>query len=139
MPRLPDQSLPNKLIGFVKKTTSKIKEVKVKNKFMVYSFASIILIDVASLFLYKLESYPLFIYPLLTQIDLFILCLTLAMYSERLRFCIRKETSIWVLSGYFLFNIIALVFQLDNYFYGVVVNLIMLSTAFVLLFSSLKR
>ena len=129
MPRLPDQSLPNKLIGFVKKTTSKIKEVKVKNKFMVYSFASIILIDVASLFLYKLESYPLFIYPLLT----------LAMYSERLRFCIRKETSIWVLSGYFLFNIIALVFQLDNYFYGVVVNLIILSTAFVLLFSSIKR
>lgn len=139
MPRPPKEVFDPKKVNFTT-AEKKIPFLQtLKNKFLIYSFLSVIVIEIASLFLANLASYQDFIYPLLTQVVMFILCLTLALNGNRLRFCTHKEFSMYMLCFYFLFNIIAIVFGFNGLFYTIVVTAFLILSGLTLLLSIFKK
>ena len=90
-------------------------------------------IEVISLFIRNVKNYACYWYPLMTQIGFFLVVFTFLMYRERLRFCLRKKLAVAFLSLYYLFGVIALVFQFTDkvYFEWTSIGVLVLS---VLLF-----
>jgi hypothetical protein len=112
-----------------------IKLNKVKHNFLIYSFAAILLMELATLFLNTLENYK-FYYLLFTQISSFILILNLSLYSKKLRFCVRKKLSLVVLCLYYLFNFFTILFNFHNFAYTGIVNIVIITTSIALFLSS---
>lgn len=142
MPRLPKEVLENgggsanKVENFNIPTE---KKITFKKKFLIYSFLLVILIELSSIFLVNSKDYLLFIYPLLSQLVPFIILLTLALYSKRLRFCKRKEKSLFILSFYYLFNIVCMFIPMPNYIYSIIVNITLLGVAGYLILTQIEN
>jgi hypothetical protein len=82
-------------------------KIKVNSK--LYAFFAIIIIELFSL---KVQDYTTpklyveFIYPLLTQVVLFIIFVAINYHSERLRFCKRQKLIVIFLALYYFLNIL---------------------------------
>jgi len=138
MPRLPIEVLKKTSIA-LNKMVVKIDKKDIKNKFLIFSFLLIILIELSSIFLVNFKSYLLFIYPLLTQLVMFISVLTLALYSKRLKFCKRKELSLYVIALYYFLNSLFVIFPISNYIYSIVINIGLMALAGYLLVTQINK
>jgi len=138
MPRLPIEVLKKTSIT-LNKMVVKIDKKDIKNKFLIFSFLLIILIELSSIFLVNFKSYLLFIYPLLTQLVMFIAVLTLALYSKRLKFCRRKELSLYVIALYYLLNGLFVIFPISNYIYSIGINIGLMALAGYLLVTQINK
>lgn len=88
---------------------------KIKTNCKLYVFLAVIFIELFSI---KIQEYATpqlymeFIYPLLTQIVLFIVFVGVNYHSERLRFCKRQKLIVMFLALYYFLNIVFLVFPI---------------------------
>jgi hypothetical protein len=114
-----------------------------KQNFLVYSVFIVLLIEMFSnvinwFYVPKtFDFYASFLYPLLTQLSLFLVFSSLFLWRERLRFCLRKATATMFLSAYYLFGFISLVFCFTATFYINVVNFTLLTLALMLFVQSI--
>lgn len=138
MPRLPIEVL-KKASASLSKMVQKVDKKEIKNKFLIFSFLFIIGIELSSTFLVAFKSYLLVIYPILTQLVMFIATFTMALYSKRLRFCKRKELALYLISIYYLLNVFFVLFPSTNYIYSIIVNFIIMGIAVYLLITEIKR
>lgn len=88
-----------------------------KKPFLIISIFILLAIEIGSKFLRYEQNYACYIYPLLTQIQLFVIVFSIYLWNERLRFCLMKIISTLFLSMYYLFGIISIVFQFTDSFY----------------------
>lgn len=138
MPRLPIEVI-KKVSTLLNKIVEKVDKKEIKNKFLIFSFLIIIGIELISLFLVNLKSYLLVIYPILTQLVMFIATLTMALYSKRLRFCKRKELALYLVSLYYLLNAFFVIFPITNYIYSIIVNFVIMGVAVYLLVTEIGK
>jgi hypothetical protein len=138
MPRLPIEVL-KKAAASLNRMVRKVDKKEIKNKFLIFSFLLIIGIELASTFLVNAKSYLLVIYPILTQLVMFIATFTMALYSKRLRFCERKELALYLVSAYYLLNVFFVLFPSTNYIYSIIVNLMIMGIAVYLLITEIKK
>lgn len=138
MPRLPKEVL-KKTSAMLNKLVLNVDKKEIKNKFLIFSFLLIICIELSSIILVHFENYLLFIYPLLTQLVMFIVVLTLALYSKRLRFCKRKELALYVISLYYLLNALLVIFPISNYIYSIGINIVLMGLAGYLLLTEIEK
>lgn len=114
-----------------------------KKNFLVYSVFFILLVELVSNVVnnfYEPTCYDLYaskIYPMLTQLVLFLVFASLFLWRERLHFCLRKATATMYLSIYYLFGFISLLFCFTATFYINVVNFTLLSLSIMLFVQSL--
>jgi len=138
MPRLPIEVLKKTSIA-LNKMVAKVDKKEIKNKFLIFSFLLIILIELSSIFLVNFKSYLLVIYPILTQLVMFIATLTMALYSKRLKFCKRKELSLYVISLYYLLNALFVIFPITNYIYSISINIGLMALSGYLLITQINK
>lgn len=85
---------------------------KIKINYKLYAFFAILIIELFSI---KIQDYSTpqryveFIYPLLTQLVLFIIFVAINYHSERLRFCKRQKLIVIFLALYYFLNIVFLI------------------------------
>jgi len=114
-----------------------------KKNFLIYSIFVILLVEIfSSVFnlFYVPTTYDLYasyIYPLLTQLVLFLLFTCVFMWREKLRFCLRKATAVMYLSIYYLFGFISLLFCFTATFYINFVNFTLLFLSLLIFVQSL--
>ena len=93
---------------------------KIKKNSKLYAFFAVIIIELFSIVVQdhvtKIK-YQEFVYPLLTQIVLFVLLVAINYHSEKLRFCKRQKLIVIFLAIYYFMNILFLVFPIcwSNY------------------------
>lgn len=81
----------------------------IKKQSKLYAFFALIIIELFSM---KIQAYTTpqcyekFVYPLLTQIALFIIFVAINYHSERLRFCKRQKLIVIFLALYYFLNIV---------------------------------
>ena len=143
MPRLPKEVFDKKArrsqeISLENDTAIKKKKT-IKHYYIVYAFVGVMVIELLSLFASYDNNYLTFYYPLLTQLTVMIILLNLTLNSERLRFCYRKTTALYILSGYYLFNIMAIIFNIGDFAYSIVVNVLIVITCSLLFITSIIK
>jgi len=115
---------------------------KIKNNSKLYAFFAIIIIELLSM---KIQDYVTpqryieFVYPLLTQIVLFIVFVAINYHSERLRFCKRQKLIVIFLALYYFLNITFLVFPICWSTYSGLVNYSILSLIGLLFVSTWRN
>lgn len=120
------------------KTHNFLKEKK--KQFLTLSVFIVLLFEVVSLFLRKEPNYSCYWYPLLTQICSFLLLFSLFLWKEKLRFCFRKNLSILLLSIYYFFGSIAILFKFSNlYYYEIASFLILGASILTIVLSVFKK
>ena len=143
MPRLPKEVFDKKSRRSQEislETDPVIKKKKtIKHYYIVYAFVGVMIIELLSLFASYDDKYLTFYYPLLTQLTVMIILLNLALNSERLRFCYRKTTALYILSGYYLFNIIAMIFNIGYFTYSIIADVIIMLTCSLLFITSIIK
>lgn len=114
-----------------------------KQNFLVYSVFIVLLIEMFSnvinwFYVPKtFDFYASYLYPLLTQLVLFLMFSSIFLWRERLRFCLRKATATMFLSAYYLFGFISLLFCFTATFYINMVNFTLLSLALLIFVQSI--
>jgi hypothetical protein len=139
MPRLPKEvftKTTRKIID-VEKTITNKKDIK--HYYLVYAFVGVMIIELLSLFLSYSDNYLTFWYPLLTQLTVLIILLNLVLNTKKLRFCYRKKTALYVLSGYYLFNIMAVIFNIGDFAYSIIVNVLVVIACSLLFITSIIK
>jgi len=120
------------------RVAKKVNE-KIKINSKLYAFFAIIIIEFFSI---RIQNYvtPLqyveFIYPVLTQVALFIIFVALNYHSERLRFCKRQKLIVISLAIYYFLNIVFMLvpicwstyYSLINYSILSIVGLLFIAT-----------
>lgn len=94
-----------------------------KKPFLRLSIFYVLFVEIVSYFIRYEKNYACFWYPLLTQSVLFLLSFSLLLWRERLRFCLRKSLATAFLSGYYLFGMLALIFNCSDSVYASVVSI----------------
>lgn len=118
-----------------------IKQKLENNKigFLTYSIFLILLIEWISFiylnFFHEIteiitDIYVVKVYPLLSNLSLFIILFSIFLWNDRLRFCFRKSATTFYLSFYYLFNCLAVLTCFNtNYYYQIVsLGLLVIST-----------
>jgi hypothetical protein len=88
---------------------------KIKKQSKLYAFFALIIIELFSI---KIQDYTTpqryveFIFPLLAQIELFIIFVAVNYHSERLRFCKRQKLIVMFLALYYFLNIVFMLFPI---------------------------
>jgi len=114
-----------------------------KKNFLVYSVFVVLLIEMFSnvvnwFYVPKtFDFYASYLYPLLTQLVLFLVFSSLFLWRERMRFCLRKATAVMYLSAYYLFGFVSLLFCFTATFYINVVSFTLLVLALLLFVQSI--
>jgi hypothetical protein len=126
---------------------TEIVEDKLKNKkqpYLIYSVFFIIMIEMFSIFLNNVnistefnKLYLVKIYPMLTQISMFLAVSSIFMWREKLRFCLRKATATMFLSIYYLFGFFAILFCFSSSIYYQFVNVALIGLVFLLFVQSI--
>jgi hypothetical protein len=113
------------------------EKIKINSK--LYAFFAILIIELFSI---KIQDYSTpqryveFIYPLLTQLVLFIIFVAINYHSERLRFCKRQKLIVIFLALYYFLNIVFMLvpicwgayYSLINYSILSIVGLLFIAT-----------
>lgn len=110
-----------------------------KKPFIVYSIFYLLGIEVLSYFIRNLSNYACYWYPLLTQTGYLLIIFSVFLWSERLHFCFRKNIAVLLLSIYYLFGVISILFQFSNLFYAEVISFILLICSLLVLFLSIFK
>lgn len=116
MPIIPNQSAGKKTLKNVFNPSKKTRD----NIYTYFIFV-IIAIEFLSMFLkdfvfispYKQDKYLVIYYPLLTQIEFFLLTIPFLLNAKSFLFCKRKKLAYLFLTLYFLFQILVIVFQIN--------------------------
>lgn len=114
-----------------------------KKNYLIYSIFIVLLIEILSNVInwfYVPTTYDLYaskIYPLLTQLSLFLVFSSLFLWRGKLRFCLRKATALMYLSTYYLFGFISLLFCFTAQFYINVVSMTLLLLSLLLFVQSI--
>ena len=114
-----------------------------KKNFLVYSVFVVLLVEMFSnvinwFYVPKtFDFYASYLYPLLTQLVLFLMFSSIFLWREKLRFCLRKATATMFLSAYYLFGFISLLFCFTATFYINMVNFTLLSLALLIFVQSI--
>ena len=107
-----------------------------KKNFLIYSIFYVLIIEAISLLIRYEKNYACFWYPLFTQIGFFLFSFTFYLWNEKLRFCILKNASLLLLSWYYLFGTIALIFNFsDSFYYSVTSNTFLAFSSLLLIYS----
>jgi len=103
----------------------KVKAYLVENKkaFLIYSIFYVLVAEILSYFLRYEKEYACYYYPLLSQLEFFLIFFSLYLWNDRLHFCLRKNLAVLFLSGYFLFGFIAVLFKVQDAFYTPMISL----------------
>jgi hypothetical protein len=115
---------------------------KIKKNSKLYAFFAIIIIELFSLKIQDYvtpEKYVEFIYPLLAQIDLFIIFVAVNYHSERLRFCKRQKLITMFLASYYFLNILFILMPICWTTYSGLVNYSVLSVIGLLFISTWRN
>lgn len=102
----------------------------IKKQSKLYAFFALIIIELFSMKIQEYSTpqrYVEFIYPLLTQIALFIIFVAINYHSERLRFCKRQKLIVIFLAFYYFLNIVFLLVPICWSTYSGLVNYSILS------------
>lgn len=102
----------------------------IKKQSKLYAFFALIIIELFSLKIQEYttpQCYKEFVYPLLTQIALFIIFVAINYHSERLRFCKRQKLIVIFLAIYYFLNIVFLLFPICWSTYSGLINYSILS------------
>ena len=114
-----------------------------KKNFLVYSVFIVLLVEMFSnvinwFYVPKtFDFYASYLYPLLTQLVLFLMFSSIFLWREKLRFCLRKATATMYLAIYYLFGFISLLFCFTATFYINMVNFMLLSLALLIFVQSI--
>lgn len=106
-----------------------------KKSFLIYSIFYVLLAEVVSYFLRYEKNYACKIYPMLSNLEFFVLFFSLFLWNDRLHFCLRKNLAVLFLSVYFFFGFIALAFNFQDstYTFWISIGLLSISvTTFIL-------
>lgn len=127
MPRVPICSLC--------KAPEKVRVYLESNKKIVcvYSIFLVLLIEWFSYFYVKFSKvtpnpnnyfdyYSMKLYPMLTQLAMFLLFFSLFLWKDRLHFCFRKSATTFYLAVYYLIGFISVLFCLSNSIYTEIVS-----------------
>lgn len=115
---------------------------KIKKNSKLYAFFAIIIIELFSIKVQDYvspQSYIQFVYPLLTQIVLFIIFVAINYHSERLRFCKRQKLIVSFLALYYFFNICFLLVPICWSTYSLLINYSILSIIALLFISTWRN
>lgn len=116
-----------------------------KSNFLKFAIFFILLIEWFSNLFVKNYSAPLhdckdvyltFVYPLLSQLALFIMFFSIFLWKDRLHFCSRKSATTFYLSLYYLFGVVSLVFCLSANIYYTLISYAALAFASLLFVAS---
>lgn len=135
MPILPKETLPKKKMSKSNIVNSKF----VIDGIRVISIFLILFIELLSFILRENESYFSFYYPMLNQLGFFILVFALSFDDRIIKLCPRRKIAIRSLSMYYLFSFFAIIFQISNLVYTLIVVYGLIIVSFVLLLLSLFR
>ena len=133
MPAVPCRSLGCRISNVINKTTKTAKK-----KFVRYGVFAIILLELFSLLFNKSEFYTLWLYDLLVQVSSLIFIGVLLLRPVKLDLCTRKKLAFKVMGLYYLLGMFSIVFKIGSE-YNVIANLLLLSTALILILISLKH
>lgn len=114
MPGVPPCSLCKKAKAYL---------VENKKSFLIYSIFYVLVAEILSYFLRYEKEYACYYYPLLSQLEFFLIFFSLYLWNDRLHFCLRKNLAVLFLSGYFLFGFIAVLFKVQDAFYTPMISL----------------
>ena len=115
---------------------------KIKKNSKLYVFFAVIIIELFSIKVQDYvnpQTYTEFVYPLLTQIVLFLVFLGINYHSERLRFCKRQKLIVGFLALYYFMNILFLVFPICWSDYSGLINYSILSIIGLLFISTWRN
>ena len=121
---------------------AKVVNEKIKTNSKLYAFFAILIIELVSI---KIQDhttpqrYVEFIYPLLTQLVLFIIFVAINYHSERLRFCKRQKLIVIFLALYYFLNIVFMVFPICWSTYSSYVNYGILSVVGLLFYATWRN
>lgn len=114
----------------------------IKKQSKLYAFFALIIIELFSM---KIQSYTTpqcyekFVYPLLTQIALFIIFVAINYHSEKLRFCKRQKLIVIFLSLYYFLNIVFMLVPICFSTYSDWVNYSILSVVSLLFIATWRN
>lgn len=135
MPGVPPCGLKcrtTKAITFVKENLKESKKA-----ILVYSIFLILLGEIISYFFRYEKNYACKIYPMISQLEMFLLIFSLYLWNERLRFCYRKIVATLFLAFYFLFGFLSLVFNLTDSSYTTIISCGLLIISTIIFIASL--
>jgi hypothetical protein len=110
-----------------------------KKTYLIYSLFINLLLEYFSMIINNCSNYDIFWYPLLQNIGYINLLLILYLHSNRLGFCQFKKLGILLLAFYFSFNLVALLCQINYYFYIQIAQYILFFGINILFLYSLKK
>ncbi len=110
-----------------------------KKPFLLISIFLVLIIEIISIFLSKKQNYACYWYPMLSQVCLFLIFFSIFLWNEKLRFCFRKNIAVLLLSIYYFFGSIALLFKFSHLYYYEVASVIILIASIVVLVLSLFK
>lgn len=115
---------------------------KIKKNSKLYVFFSIIVIEFLSIQIQNyvtIKEYEKFVYPLLTQIALFLIFVGINYHSERLRFCKRQKLIVGFLAFYYFMNIVFLLFPICWSTYSLWINYIIIGVISLLFIATWRN
>jgi hypothetical protein len=123
----------------INKATTYVKETLQESKkgILVYSIFFILLGEIISYFFRYEKNYACKIYPMISQLELFLLVFSLYLWNERLRFCFRKILATLFLAIYFLFGFFSLLLNLTDSSYTTIISCGLLAIASLIFIASL--
>lgn len=107
-----------------------------KQSILVYSIFFILLGEIISYFLRYEKNYACKIYPMLSQLELFLIFFSIYLWNDRLRFCYRKRLATFFLSSYFLFGFFSLLFNITDVLYTTIISWGLLGISFIIFIAS---
>lgn len=119
----------------IAQATTFVKESK--KTILIYSIFLIFIGEVVSYFLRYEKNYACKIYPMISQLEMFLLLFSLYLWNEKLRFCFRKILATLFLSFYFLFGFLAIVFNLTDNSYTTLISCGLLGVSIFIFIASL--
>lgn len=123
------------------RVAKKVNE-KIKTNSKLYAFFALIIIELFSL---KIQNYVTpkqyveFVYPVLTQVALFIIFVAVNYHSERLRFCKRQKLIVIFLAIYYFLNIVFMLVPICWSTYSGLVNYGILSVVSLLFIATWRN
>jgi len=93
-----------------------------KKAILIYSIFLIFIGEIISYFLRYEKNYACKIYPMISQLEMFLILFSLYLWNEKLRFCFRKILATLFLSFYFLFGFLAIVFNFTDSEYTTIIS-----------------
>ena len=129
MPVVPKESLPKKMPSF-KESKTRLKNM-LSDKVYLYAIFIILVLELVSLFLRNEENYVSYWYPLLAQVELFVVVFSTFLKSDEMRFCQRRKIAFIFLSIYFAFGATSIIIGIYNQIYLDIATFLLLGGTFV--------